>query len=167
MPRGKKMPHEVPVEVDLIPYIDVVTLLLMFLLIIGDMASSTTSVKMKLPRADQAKNERAVGIDTEGRIVVQIQKNADGKYVAFIEKHQYELIPRGNNASLTSFLKELIERREAKKQFTRGANGEVSFPVKLRVPQEAPMYEVERVVTQCARVGLVNVHYAADPHSSN
>jgi len=38
----------------------------------------------------------------------------------------------------------------------------VTFPVKLRIPQEAPMREVERVVMTLARAGLVNVQYAAE-----
>ena len=35
------------------------------------------------------------------------------------------------------------------------------MPIKLRIPAEAPMREVENAVLMLAQVGLVNVQYAA------
>ena len=157
----RSLPQTTTVEVDLIPYVDVVTLLLMFMLIIGDMASSTANVKMKLPRADQALNER-IGLDTSGRIVVQLKGKADGTYVAVVENHLYDLLPGGRNVSLTHFLKELVRQRTSGGESAVSSGGEAAFPVKLRIPASAPMYVVERVVTNCARAGLVNLHYAAE-----
>jgi biopolymer transport protein ExbD len=151
-------------EVDMVPYIDIVSLLLLFLVITGDMTKSATGVKMKLPRADQAATEKKLGISTEGRIVVQMKpkdvKNVDAGYFAVVENNQYDLV--AGNQSLVNYLKEQVDRRVAKGLSKLGESGEVSFPVKLRIPTEAPMYQVERVVMICAKAGLVNVHYAAD-----
>jgi len=161
-----KIPEETKVEVDMVPYIDIVSLLLLFLVICGDMAKSATGVKMKLPRADQAKSEKTIGISTEGRIVVQMKakdmSNTEAGYFAVVENHQYDLLPGGKNDSLVSYLKGQVESRARTGQFKLGENGEAPFPVKLRIPANAPMYQVERVVMTCAKAGLVNVHYAAD-----
>ncbi|MCW8129749.1 MAG: biopolymer transporter ExbD [Planctomycetota bacterium] len=161
-----KLPEETKVEVDMVPYIDIVSLLLLFLVITGDMTKSATGVKMRLPRADQAQTEKKLGISTDGRIVVQMKakdgKNPEAGYFAVVENHQYDLVSGGNNASLVGYLKEQVDRRVAKGLSKVGESGEVSFPVKLRIPRDAPMYQVERVVMTCAKAGLVNVHYAAD-----
>ena len=150
------------VEVDLIPYIDIVTLILLFLVIVGDMTKSASAVKMKLPKIDHAQSERKIGVSTEGRIVIQMKKESDNRYWAVVENHKYELIVRGENAPLLKFLNEQIDKRILKGQITKGPEGQVPFPVKLRIPEEAPMFEVERVIMTCARAGLVNVHYAAE-----
>jgi biopolymer transport protein ExbD len=150
----------IPAEVDLVPLIDVISLLLMFLVMVGDMARSATNVKMKLPRCDMALPDAKLG-STEGRIVVQMKKEKDGRYWAVVENNKFELIHGGSNKSLIQFLEDQITRRRAKDAFTTGPNGEVPFPVKLRVPADAPMYEVERVVMTMAQAKLVNVQYAA------
>ena len=49
------------IEVDMVPYIDIVSLLLMFLLIVGDMTKGATAVKMKLPKVDMAESEKKLG----------------------------------------------------------------------------------------------------------
>lgn len=152
-----RKPPETHVEVDMVPLIDIVTLLLMFLLIVGDMAKSTTAVPMKLPRADQAGSEKDLQLNTEGRIVVQMKQRSENQYIAVVENHEYELAEKGDNKQLIDYLNRQIDTRK----ITRGANGEVPFPVKLRIPETAPMREVEKVVMTCARAGLVNVHYAA------
>ena len=150
------------VEVDMVPYIDIVTLLLMFLVFVGDMAKSASNVKMKLPKASQAESEKKLGVETEGRIVIQMKEKTDGSYRVVVENNEYEILPGGNNQTILTFLQDQIERRVAKGREIRGPLGEVKFPVKLRIPEKAPMFEVERVVMTCARAGLINVHYAAD-----
>jgi len=79
---GIKKTEIMTVEVDMVPLIDIISLLLMFLVMVGDMAKSTTSVKMKLPRADQAKSDKDV--DSQNRLVVQLEKDSAGKYWANI-----------------------------------------------------------------------------------
>ena len=53
----RKKVEAVPVEVDMVPLIDVIVLLLLFLIIVGDLASTSVNVQMRLPRADQAKTD--------------------------------------------------------------------------------------------------------------
>jgi biopolymer transport protein ExbD len=154
----------IPVEVDMVPLIDVISLLLMFLVITGDMAKSATNVKMTLPRADMAiPDSQSSKGKTEGRIVVQMEKQRDtGKYMAKVESNRFELVEGGSSKTLIDFLEAQITRRAAVKAFTRGPAGEVPFPVKLRIPADAPMNEVERVVMTMAKAKLVNVQYAAE-----
>jgi len=160
------MAEETRVEVDMVPYIDIVSLLLLFLVITGDMAKSATGVKMLLPKADQARSEKVLGISTEGRIVVQMKPkdpaNMQGAYQAVVENSYFDLTANANNANLNNYLKEQVERRVKQGITTVGENGEVKFPVKLRIPKEAPMYQVQRVAMICAKAGLVNVHYSAN-----
>ena len=169
-----RIPEETKVEVDMVPYIDIVSLLLMFLVIVGDMTKSATGVKMLLPKADQASTEKKLNIKTEGRIVVQMKPKTktgvdssgrdvydmQGAYSAIVENNQFDLA--AGNASLVNYLKEQVDRRVSKGQITKGELGQVEFPVKLRIPAAAPMYQVQRVVMICAKAGLVNVHYAAN-----
>jgi biopolymer transport protein ExbD len=150
-----------PAEVDMVPMIDIVTLLLMFLIIVGDMTKSASGVKMKLPRASMAKSEKELGVSTEGRLVVQLKKDESGKYWAMVETNKYELLPRGDNATLQSYFETQINSRLQKGRLSKAEDGSVPCPVKLRVPADAPMLQVERIMMTMAKVGLVNVHYAA------
>src|SRR4029079_12218905 len=96
---GIKKTEVMTVEVDMVPLIDIISLLLMFLVMVGDMEKNTASVKMKLPRADQAKSDK--NFDTKGRIVVQMKYNKDeGKYWAIVDNQKYEIVAQGNNKSL-------------------------------------------------------------------
>lgn len=145
----------IPVEVDMVPLIDIVSLLLMFLVMVGDMARNANNVKMKLPRADMA----VADPPCEGRIVVQL-KQENNRYWAVIDNHRYELVNNGLNGALTKYLDELATRRRLANAPT-DKDGNLLFPVKLRIPAEAPMNEVERVVMNLAQAKLVYVQYAA------
>lgn len=154
---------ETVVEVDMVPLIDIVTLVLLFLVIVGDMAKSASAVKMKLPRLDQAKTEKELKVNTEGRITVQIYNDPkENRYLAKVENNKFEIAPRGDSPQLKTFLDEQVNKKLAASKQQKGPNGEVPFPVKLRIPEDAPMMEVERVVLSCARSGLQNVHYASE-----
>ena len=156
-----KKPDNTQVEVDMVPLIDIISLLLMFLVMVGDMEKNTSSVKMKLPRADQAKSDKLV--DTKGRIVVQMKFDKDSsKYWAIVDNQKYEIVGGGNNKTLITYLTEQITKRKALGEFKEGPNGEVSFPVKLRIPADAPMREAERLIMTMAQAKLVNVHYACE-----
>ena len=145
--------EENTVEVDMVPLIDIISLLLMFLVMVGDMAKSTSSVQMKLPRADQAKNDKEV--NTKNRIVVQLKAVGANQYKAIVENREYELVQGGNNSSLIKYLQEQINQRTAGGTVTLGEHGEVPFPVKLRIPADAPMREAERVMMTLAQAKLV------------
>src|SRR6185295_2454190 len=82
-----KKPDVSPVEVDMVPLIDIISLLLMFLIIVGDSAASNTSIKMKLPVADQAREDSWP--ETKNRIVIQLAKREDEKYYAVINNRSY------------------------------------------------------------------------------
>jgi len=159
-------PH---VDVDMVPLIDIVTLLLMFLIFVGDMAKSAAAIQMKLPHADQAVFEKGHDINTEGRVVVQLAKGDErrrgagrdpNRYYAVVNNVWYELLPKGESANLLKFLKEYVAERELKGA-VRDEKGGVKMPVKLRIPLDTPMLEVQRLVMLCARANFVNIHYAA------
>jgi len=154
-----RAPEDNKVEVDMVPLIDIVSLLLMFLVMVGDMAHSTTAVHMKLPRASESVPDK--NVVTKGRIVVQMKKKEGGEYKAIVENNEYEIVQGGNNAALIRFLNDRIMKAQAE-GLELGPNGEVNFPVKLRIPEEAPMREVERVVQAMAQAKLVNVQYACE-----
>jgi biopolymer transport protein ExbD len=158
---GMKKPEMIPVEVDMVPLIDIISLLLMFLVMVGDMTRSSTAVKMKLPRASEAKSDKELG-GSEGRIVVQLKQEKDGRYKAVVENNAFDLVAQGSNQTLIRYLEEQIARRKSKESITLGPAGEVPFPVKLRIPEEAPMREVERVIMTLAHAKLVNVQYAVE-----
>jgi biopolymer transport protein ExbD len=158
-------PQDNNVEVDMVPLIDIISLLLMFLIIVGDTAATANSIAMKLPRADQAKTDKELkeqNVRMEGRIIVQMQ-NKDGKYHAVVNNKAYDLVPGGGNKGLLLYLEEQVQYQIGKGLAVKQPSGEVNIPVKLRIPDDAPMREVERVVMTMARCGLVNVQYAAEP----
>lgn len=158
-------PEETKVEVDMVPMIDVVVLLLMFLVIVGDIAASANSIQMKLPRADQAMSDKELkdkGFRMEGRMVVQMQ-NQNGVYRAIVNNKSYDLVGSGSNKKLLEYLGEQVDYHVGKGLAKKDSMGAVDMPVKLRVPEDAPMRDVERVIMSLARVGLVHVQYAAEP----
>jgi hypothetical protein len=149
------------VEVDMVPMIDIVTLLLMFLIIVGDMTAVAGNVQMKLPRADQAQKD-GKGTRDEGRIVIQLQEQK-GVYRAIVNNKSYELIADGGNGTLIRYLEDHINGCIARHEYVREQSGAVPTPVKLRIPADAPMRDAEKVVMTLARIGLVNIRYAAEP----
>jgi biopolymer transport protein ExbD len=158
-------PEENKVEVDMVPMIDIITLLLMFLVIVGDMAATANNVKMKLPRASEALTDKELKerkYRLEGRIVIQMQ-NQNGVYRTIINNNAYDLVKGGSNKGLLEYLDQQVNYHVSKGLAIKDSTGAVDMPVKLRIPEDAPMREVERVIMSCARVGLVNVQYAAEP----
>ena len=160
-------PPDNKVEVDMVPLIDIISLLLMFLIIVGDTAANATNIDMKLPRSEMAKTEKDLiekdHMNFEGRIIIQMKKEADGSYRAVVDNQSYELLAGGGSKTLLDYLDRQISLSKSKGWVQVASDGAVSSPVKLRIPADAPMKDVQRVVMTCARVGLVNVQYAADP----
>jgi biopolymer transport protein ExbD len=160
-----RKPEPQKVEVDMVPMIDIIVLLLMFLVIVGDMAASANNVPMTLPRASEAKSDKELQemhIRLEGRMCIQL-KSDGGVWRAIVQNKAYDLVAGGAHAQLLRYLDEQVSYHVSKGLAKKDAGGAVDMPVKLRVPADAPMREVERVIMSCARVGLVNVHYAAEP----
>jgi biopolymer transport protein ExbD len=151
--------EEIKVDVDMVPMIDIITLLLMFLVVVGGMAASASTIQMKLPRADQAVNDGGV---YGGRIVIQLQ-NQSGVYRAVINNKSYDLAGGGGNKTLLDYLDEHVRYSVSKGMAKIASDGAVDIPVKLRIPADAPMRDVEKVIMSVARVGMVHVQYAADP----
>ncbi|MGD0088540.1 MAG: biopolymer transporter ExbD [Planctomycetota bacterium] len=163
-------PEETKVEVDMVPMIDIITLLLMFLVVVGDMAASANTIQMKLPRADQALTDKEMkekGFRLEGRIVVQLQPvdktHPEGHYSAIINNKPYALEVQGSGKQLIEYLDDQVNYNVNKGLAKKDSTGAVDMPVKLRIPEDAPMREVERVIMSLAKVGMVNVHYASEP----
>ncbi len=154
---GLKTPVLNRVEVDMVPLIDIISLLLMFLVMVGDMTRTASAVKMKLPRASEAVPDRKAA--TEGRLVVQLQKK-DCRYWAVVQNNCYELTEGGRNGTLLKYLQEQVGRAAARTGLP--ATAENVMPVKLRIPRQAPMREVERVVMALAQARVSHVQYAAD-----
>ena len=153
------------VEVDMIPLIDIISLLLMFLIIVGDTAATANSIQMKLPRASEAMTDKTLkekNVRLEGRIIIQVT-NRDGPYRAVVNNKSYDLVEKGGNKLLLEYLEEQVQYAISRGLAQKDSTGAVNIPVKLRVPETAPMADVERVVMTAARVGLVNVQYAAEP----
>lgn len=149
--------EESKVEVDMVPLIDIVTLVLLFLVIVGDTAKSASAVKMKLPRLDQAKE---VQLNTEGRIVLQLAQDPKTlKYHAVANNLSYDL---DSGSGLEQYLDGMVKAKLAVSGQHQDEVKRVPFPVKLRIPAGAPMKEVEKLVQACARKGLTNVHYASE-----
>ena len=151
-------PGETKVEVDMVPMIDIITLLLMFLVMVGDMAASASNIQMKLPRADAAIADPY----TPGRITIQMQ-NQNGVYYAVIGNQCYDLVIGGLHKPMIDHLDTTANYGIAKGWWKRDSLGRLDMPVKLRIPEDAPMRDVERLVMTVARVGIVNIHYAAQP----
>lgn len=149
------------VEVDMIPMIDIISLLLMFLIVVGGAVERTKTVEMRLPRADQARPEN--NVITEGRIVVELDRK-DGKFWAVINRKTYELLAGARNATLQEWLDDQVhwalEKGLAKRE---GLDGAVDTPVKLRIPEAAPMNEVERILVALSEAHLTNIQYASRP----
>ncbi|HEY3322631.1 MAG TPA: biopolymer transporter ExbD [Planctomycetota bacterium] len=165
MPKQSRTPPENRVEVDMVPLIDIISLLLMFLIIVGDTAATANAIQMKLPRADQAMSDKELkekNFRLEGRIVIQVVSR-DGKYIAIVNNKPYDLMPGGGSKALLDYLDEQVQYAIGKGLAKKDAVGAVDMPVKLRIPEDAPMKDVERVMMTAARVGLVNVQYAAEP----
>jgi len=152
------------VEVDMVPLIDIIVLVLMFLIIVGDTAASANAIQMKLPRADQAMTDKELkekNVRLEGRIVIQMQSK-EGRYFAVVNNKQYELVAQGSNKSLNDYLDEQVNWQLGRNLAKKDSAGAVDIPVKLRLPEAAPMKDVERIVMTCARLGLVNIQYASE-----
>lgn len=163
---GLRVPSDNRVDVDMVPLIDIISLLLMFLIIVGDTAKSASSIPMILPRASEADTEKNLKVKSDGRIVVQLKKDPDGtKYSAVVNNKVYELSAGGRNKSLQDYLADQVEWAIGKGYATRDEQKRVSSAVKLRIPKETPMRDVERVLMTLSLVGLVNVQYAVAPTS--
>jgi len=156
-------PGDNKVDVDMVPLIDVVVLNLLFIIIVGDITQSTTAVQMRLPPADQAQRD---GLITKGRVVVQLQAQANGQYSAVVDGKSYALSASGKNAEMINDLRELAKTRAAWDPTQLTANSQPKYPVKLRIPKDCPMNWVQLVSTQLAAAGLEEVHYAADPNTN-
>ena len=166
-----KRPDINNVEVDMVPLIDIISLLLMFLIIVGDTTASSNIASLRLPTADQAKTEKEWGdinCPTKGRIVVQIkpeydteedQKAKNGKYSVVFNAAKHGNDDEGK--SLKDHLSRYIDDQLAHGNATKRADGTLDIPVKIRIPAMCPMQEVEKVLFTIASVQLTDIQYAA------
>ena len=164
-----KKPDINHVEVDMVPLIDIISLLLMFLIIVGDTTASSNIASLRLPTADQAKTEKEWGLDTKNRIVIQIKPEFDdekeqlaknGKYFVVFNAAKHSNDDEGK--SLKDHLAKFIADAEAHGIAHKKADdGTWDIPVKLRIPAMCPMVEAEKVLYTVASVQLSDIQYAA------
>jgi len=160
------------VEVDMVPLIDIISLLLMFLIIVGDSAASSNIASLRLPAASEAKSEKDwPGLKTEGRIVIQIkpeyeheddQLSKQGKYFVIFNSAKHDPSADAGKSlkdHLTRFIEDALSHNPP--LAVRMPDGTLDTPVKLRIPAMCPMTEAEKVLSTIASLQLVNIQYAA------
>ncbi|MEI6235835.1 MAG: biopolymer transporter ExbD [Planctomycetota bacterium] len=166
-----KKPEINNVEVDMVPLIDIISLLLMFLIIVGDTTASSNIASLRLPTADQAKTEKEWGLSTDGRIVIQIkpefedekeQAAKNGKYFVIFNAAKHGNDDEGK--SLKDHLAKFIDDAAAHgngKIVKDSKTGTWNIPVKLRIPGSCPMVEAEKVLYTVASLALSDIQYGA------
>lgn len=157
------------IQVDMVPLIDIITLLLMFLVIVGSVQQVSHAVSVNLPRADQARPERDLPVIREGRVVLSL-KSVNGIYYAFTgPQTRYEISPRntGNLSALSTHLLQSAEYMHRTNQCTLRDDGTYDIPVKLRIGEEVPMKTVEDVLDAVSRAKMKEIHYAAHPDKAS
>jgi len=160
-----RTPDASAIQVDMVPLIDIVTLLLMFLVIVGGLVDTGITVKVNLPRADQAKTDKELPQSLEGRITISLQ-NTDGVYHTVISGKRYSIGSRGseNLSGLSTYLLKSAEYMHSRGMCKRLDDGTYSIPVKLRVGEDVPMKTVEDVLDSVVQARMRDVHYAAQPN---
>jgi len=160
-----RKPDTDKVEVDMVPLIDIISLLLMFLIIVGDQTASSNSVKMKLPEV-QVAFEESRWAPSENRIVIQMvpvdAAKPDGVYAALFNgtSHGNTESQRGSlKEHLTTYIHDEVQHGRAQQR----PDHTLDIPVKLRIPADCPMTETEKVLHTIASQGLVDVQFAAAP----
>lgn len=152
-----KRPEIDRVEVDMVPLIDIVSLLLMFLIVVGDAEAGTTAVKMKLPAAGAGRK-----LEPEpGMLTIEIGKNVDGRNEAVVNRRHYRLdgeLKRYLDGQLAAW-----EQMGAARRIRRDGADVWNTPVRLRIPESCPMADVGAVVGTLQDLKLLDVRYAAQP----
>ena len=149
-----KKPEITPVVVDMVPLIDIVSLLLMFLIVIGDTTANSSSLKMKLPAASEAlKDSPEI---SKNRIVVQLGRE-DNTYFAQLSSRKHDMSDNG----LKKHLAQIVDDAAREKWIAQRDDGTWNMDVKLRIPEDYPMPEVEKVLSTVRNLGLCDIHYAA------
>ena len=163
-----KKPDINHVEVDMVPLIDIISLLLMFLIIVGDTTASSNIAGLRLPTASEAKTEKEWGLPTNGRIVIQIKPEFDdekeqtaknGRYFVVFNAAKHANDDEGK--SLKDHLAKYIDDQSAHGYAKKKPDGTWDIPVKLRIPASCPMTEAEKVLYTVASLQLSDIQYAA------
>ena len=161
-----RKPESHHVEVDMVPLIDIISLLLMFLIIVGDTTANSNIASLQLPTASEARKEWAK--DSQNRIVLQLKPEFDdakeqaerhGKYSVIFNAARHAIDADGQ--SLKNHLASFISEQEAHGSAARKKDGSWNIPVKLRIPALCPMLEAEKVLSVVAGQQLTNIQYAA------
>ncbi|MEI6235834.1 MAG: biopolymer transporter ExbD [Planctomycetota bacterium] len=166
-----KKPDINNIEVDMVPLIDIISLLLMFLIIVGDTTASSNIASLRLPTADQAQTETTFWRDTKDRIVIQIKPEFDDENVQAAKNGKYFFVfnaaKHGNadeGKSLKDHLAKFIDDAAAHgngKIVKDSKTGTWNIPVKLRIPESCPMVEAEKVLYTVASLSLSDIQYGA------
>ena len=154
------------VEVDMVPLIDIISLLLMFLIIVGDTTASSNIASLRLPAASEATTENIWC--NEGRIVIQIKPEFDSEAEQKSKNGKYSFVFNGarhgndnEGKSLREHLARYVEDAVSHERAHKRPDGTLNIPVKLRIPSMCPMVEAEKVLFTIASLQLVDIQYAA------
>lgn len=161
--RMENMPS---IQVDMVPLIDIITLILMFLVIVGGISKSSEAVSINLPRADQARKEQELPVHPEGRISISL-KSVDGVYYAYLgPAKRYDITSRNTNtiSALSTYLLQSAEYQHKRGTCKQLEDGTYNIPVNLRIGEDAPMRAVEDLVAAIADAKLRDIQYAAQPN---
>ena len=118
------------------PMIDMVFLLLVFFMVVSNLAQADRSITLELPQSTESK----VPDDLSGRGTISIQKTADGV--------QFYIGDRTAGLSeISSEIREAIKQNDELKIF-------------VRADQTVPFAEIKKVLKTCAEAGAYEVIYA-------
>jgi hypothetical protein len=154
------------IAVDMVPLIDIISLLLMFLIIVGDTTASSNIASLKLPVASEAQSENSM--HCYGRIVIQLkpefsdekeQLAKNGRYSAIFNAASHSTGDDGK--SLKDHLAKYIDDAAAHGMAKKKPDGTWDIPVKLRIPAMCPMVEAERLLFTVASLNMSDIQYAA------
>lgn len=118
------------------PMIDMVFLLLVFFMVVSNLAQADKSVELELPESTESK----VPEDLSGRGTISVQKTDDG--VQLYIGDQMATLPE-----ISSEISEAIKQNSELKIF-------------VRADQTVPFGEIKKVLKTCAEAGAYEVIYA-------
>ncbi len=153
------------VEVDMVPLIDIISLLLMFLIIVGDTTSNSNLASLKLPVASEAKSEG--DWCGAGRIVLQVKPQYENENEQCAKNGTYSVLFNAakhsiddDSTSLKDHLARFIDEQSSHGFAKKKSDGMWDIPVKLRIPAMCPMSEAEKVLNAVASMQMSDIQYA-------
>ena len=161
-----KKPESHSIAVDMVPLIDIISLLLMFLIIVGDTTANSNIASLKLPVVSQATQDSMSF--SNNRIVIQLKPEFSDEQEQRVKNGRYSVVfnaaSHSNNddgKALKDHLEKYLDDASAHGMAGKKSDGTWDIPVKLRIPALCPMVEAEKVLYTIASLNLTDIQYAA------